>query len=673
MFNLLRRIHFTPKSLPFLLLWASLLSFGILVPFMGIFADDWPFLFVEHVGGFKGVVNFISWVRPFGAYLFALVTSLFGQQLWAYHIFLLLMRAVDALLFYWILKLLWPKQTLPAVWAALLLVVFPSFKQQPLALEYAPHFITLGLLFFSMAGMILAVQKKGAVWLWWLLSILSAFNLFFVEYFAGLEALRPILIWLALGTEGLKGRERLRKTISNWLPFIGVALIFILWRVFGLGFVSFQPELIQDSGVPLTAKLLALIQTVLADVVRVAFGTWIQVFSFPEGQRALLLYGAIVVAAFVSITFYLLKFQSNGVENPQTNTTKNMSWQLQWILLGIFAMLIAGWPFWITNIPLSLDFPYDRVTLPFIPGACLLLGGLLGYLGRHRLQSVLLGILVSLSIGLHFQNANTFRKEWDVFKSFFWQMSWRIPDLEDGTLFSMDNQAFNYHVDKFYAPLINWTYRPDLKDVKVPLYLLDFYKLWERYDLLNESDIPIDGQYGTIHFKGSSDNLLLIAYDPPGCLRVLSEDDFGLVELPENLADSLGLSNLSRIKLDSETAAQPPAFFGKEPAHDWCYYYEKADLARQSENWAQVVAYGEEAQAKGLSPSYPAEWIPFIYGYAQSGDVEKAYTLSLPLAENAFFHNGICRTWEAIEGELASNNNSAEEIHHFQVQLNCEP
>jgi len=673
MFKLLRNLCFTPKSLPAFLLWTGILAFAVLVPFLGIFADDWPFLYVENVGGFMGVVHFISWVRPFGAYLFALVTSLFGQHLWAYHVFLLLMRVLDALLLYWILKLIWPKQTLPAVWVAALLVIFPSFKQQPLALEYAPHFITLGLFFLSLGSMIKAVNKAKPGWFWWLLSILTAFNLFFVEYFTGLEALRPVLLWLALCTMGIKGKERLRKTFLAWLPFIGVSLVFLVWRVYGLGFVSFQPELIQGADIPMGAKIAALLGTIFKDVIKVAFGTWVQIFSFPPGKRALLMYGALVAVAFVSVTFYLLKFKDADEDSSSTAIDKTFPWQLQWILLGFFAMLVAGWPFWITNIPLSLDFPYDRVTLPFIPGACLLATGLIGLLRLRWLQSILLGVMISLSIGLHFQNANNFRKEWEVFKPFFWQLSWRVPSLEKGTILSIENQALNYHVDKFYAPLINWTYYPEQTDTVVPLYIFDFYKLWERYDLLNESDIPIKTKYGSIHFSGSSDDLLLIAYNPPGCLRVLDAEDRSLIELPQNMIDSLGLSQMDRIISDPASPARPPSFLGTEPAHDWCYYFEKADLASQNGDWEQIVSLGNEAQANGFSPAYPSEWVPFIKGYVHTGDLEKAHELSKPLAENDFFHNGICNVWQMIKNESANNPSLEEDIHHIQVDLNCTP
>jgi len=30
--------------------------------------------------------------------------------------------------------------------------------------------------------------------------------------------------------------------------------------------------------------------------------------------------------------------------------------------------------------------------------------------------------------------------------------------------------------------------------------------------------------------------------------------------------------------------------------HGWCYYYQKANLARQQGDWEQVIALGREAE-----------------------------------------------------------------------------
>ena len=45
----------------------------------------------------------------------------------------------------------------------------------------------------------------------------------------------------------------------------------------------------------------------------------------------------------------------------------------------------------------------------------------------------------------------------------------------------------------------------------------------------------------------------------------------------------------------NELRAQLPIFYGPEPERDFCYYFEKAELARQFKDWDSVVKYGESA------------------------------------------------------------------------------
>ena len=71
-----------------------------------------------------------------------------------------------------------------------------------------------------------------------------------------------------------------------------------------------------------------------------------------------------------------------------------------------------------------------------------------------------------------------------------------------------------------------------------------------------------------------------------------------------------------------------PEIFGLEPEHDWCYYFQKGDLARQTGDWKTAIALYKEAQKKGLAPSFGTEYIPFIEAYAQTGDWKNADKLT---------------------------------------------
>ena len=85
--------------------------------------------------------------------------------------------------------------------------------------------------------------------------------------------------------------------------------------------------------------------------------------------------------------FYLIKLTHSDIENSDNNAAvSNKNWGRQVTLIGIFTLLVAGWPFWITELPVDLAFPYDRFTLAFMLGACLLVVGLLEWLVKQTFK-----------------------------------------------------------------------------------------------------------------------------------------------------------------------------------------------------------------------------------------------------------------------------------------------
>ena len=57
---------------------------------------------------------------------------------------------------------------------------------------------------------------------------------------------------------------------------------------------------------------------------------------------------------------------------------------------------------------------------------------------------------------------------------------------------------------------------------------------------------------------------------------------------------------------------QIPEIFGAEPPHTWCYYFEKADLARQLQDWQSVLQLEKQAREHGFTPKFGPEYVPFI-------------------------------------------------------------
>ncbi|HAV78106.1 MAG TPA: hypothetical protein DCX53_12220, partial [Anaerolineae bacterium] len=146
--------------------------------------------------------------------------------------------------------------------------------------------------------------------------------------------------------------------------------------------------------------------------------------------------------------------------------------------------------------------------------------------------------------------------------------------------------------------------------------------------------------------------------DPPSCLRLLEPDldSNNRFILDESLMrEASALSNADRIT--AQQTAVLPAIYGPEQEHGWCYYFQKADLARQMGEWGEVVTLGEKAFALDDFPNNPVERFVFIEGYTHTGDWKRALQLSRESYRVSKEYVGplLCQLWKRIEAETAQS------------------
>jgi hypothetical protein len=341
------------------------------------------------------------------------------------------------------------------------------------------------------------------------------------------------------------------------------------------------------------------------------------------------------------------------------------------ILTGIYSLLVAGWPIWVPKIPVTLIFAWDRATLPFILGVSFIVAGVVNLIPWSRLQVVVLAVLIALSAGLMFQNANLFRKEFTILKQFYWELSWRAPGLKKGTVVVIAESPFNYHVDTSLTPLLNWTYAPQSASLNLPYLVYEYHKIATKYSTELEKNIAVQQRIYNYDFSSSSSSLLIIAYDPPGCLRVLTPQEGDQLLMPASFKQELDLSNPGLILDDENSPVQPPAVLGGSPARDWCYYFEKADLADQQGNWEEVAKIGKEAIQASLKPQYPSELVVFIEGFAHTGDWSRAHEFAKTMVKDPFFRSAACDTWSKLEQDMSSSPDSLKILSGYKNEFGC--
>jgi hypothetical protein len=100
----------------------------------------------------------------------------------------------------------------------------------------------------------------------------------------------------------------------------------------------------------------------------------------------------------------------------------------------------------------------------------------------------------------------------------------------------------------------------------------------------------------------------------------------------------MNLSRLSHPEQVMADSSSVPAgsllkILGPEPKNQWLYFYQKAELQRQLQNWAAVAELGDEVRLEGAEPKDPSEWFPFIDAYTRTRRYRTAASISINLLD----------------------------------------
>jgi hypothetical protein len=273
--------------------------------------------------------------------------------------------------------------------------------------------------------------------------------------------------------------------------------------------------------------------------------------------------------------------------------------------------------------------------------------------------------------------AMDYRQDWTVQRDFFWQLVWRIPGLEPGTLLLTPEMPFRFVTDNSLTAPINWIYAPKNTSRQMPFILANVDARLDTWLSSLDEGTEIDSPYRATFFKGSTSQALLIYYAPPRCLKVFDPAiDYLWPNKPNYLDQALQLSRPELILTEANPPAWlPPALFGSEPDPDWCTYFEKAELARQKHDWETVVQLGDQALAleKKFSKETAPELIPFIEGYAHTGQWDKAVKLSRQANKVQEKTTPIlCLLWQNIQVSTEATSEQQAAVDEIQSSLKCE-
>jgi hypothetical protein len=653
--KLLKDFSIPNWMIPVFLALLCFFSFGILIPWLGFYWDDWAKILVYRLQGSEYYWPYYVGDRPLSAWTHVFFTPILGVTPAAWQYFVLGLRFLSAWGVYVLLTQLRPENRVQAGVAAGIFAVYPLFSQQAIAVTFHQQWLQFMLIIFSFIFMVKAVRTKHHKFVWMVLSILfSILQLSVTEYFAPLELLRPYILWFAINNKHTV-KEKFEKTLINWLPYLILIAVYIIWRLFLMPLPGDDPyktetlfNFFQEPGTTLTW----LMKTLVVDLSFIFMGNWSTALEtrliLPLSLSFMAVtFGSIVIGAISAIFLHFFPKQ-------EVNEPRNSSWTRMAVTIGLVGALLGPIPAWVTQRQVVFDFHSDRYALPAILGLSILTAGIIEWLGRTRIQKVVLaGLIIMLGSGYQLRTAIDYRNVWNQQMRLYWQMHWRAPQLKNPTaVYSEYELVPNQGLFSMSAAL-NQLYpqdeNPDLLDFW-------FFTLRPKFNSGAPASVSVSNNstFRTLQYIGNSPNTLMTHLDPThgNCLWILRPEDKYNPYLPELPGEMLALSNLERIIPDEIMGYPPAELFGNEPDHDWCYAFQKAELAWQFEEWQRVVEIGNQLKTDGITPisgvaNSPREWWPFIVGYAKNGDVREAITISQQsLEQDKRYHEAICAIWK---------------------------
>lgn len=624
----------------------ALLTYGPFLPQLGFFRDDWYILWAGETLGPAALVRMFTIDRPFVGLVYSAAYSILHTDALAWQVFSLSLRLGGALAFLWMLRRILPRHPFAATSAAALFVLYPGFLQWPNGMDYFQHALAAGSGVASLALTVAAVQSRTrrAQAAFTVASLGTALVcLLMREYMIGYEGFRIGLLWF-LGRDLERRRsDTLRGVFARWVPYLVLVLGFVVWRlaIFHGGRPStdvsnlLEPFLVR----PLT-ELAKGVLTAVQDSFETAVMAWVVPlygFLLRADPRSILLSLALAGTAVGILATFAFATERHV---SRTRDPDAPSWAGPCVALAAVAIFAAVLPPAFSGRDVHWHSGFDRFTLHASAAVAMGVVAAAHAWLRPKVRVYALLTLVGVSAVTQFHNGVHWAGFWEAERQVWWQLSWRAPQLEPGTLLLVDLPVDGYLEDYESWGPSNLIYYPESPTVRVTSEVLS-----ERVVAkLQFGDRDQRGMRELIGFSRDYTHALVLSLiSTNSCLHVL---DSRRLEVPEGAESLVRLvarySRIGQVRTDDPTHIPSSALFGPEPAHDWCFYYQQASLARQRGDWSEIVRLGEEARDQGLKPADRTEWMPFLEGYVYAGDIARAREIALLIRDIESIRHAQC-------------------------------
>lgn len=591
----------------------------------GFFWDDWSQLLLHEKYGDDVFPKYFSYDRPFSAWTHILFFPLCGNSFVRWHSLFSLIRYAGIGVTWLMLRKICSKNDIIPDVTVLLLSVCPLFSQYHISIAYSQHYIDWTLFMISILLLIEAAEKKGALSI--VLCVLSllctAAHLSITEYFAFQELLKPvILLCFDIGRSKKKNKGLSLLSAAVFFVYVLIRSQIAQWDP---NFNANTPRLLELLKNDMPAAIMSGIKNTVSDLYYLFIGFTGKLLS--KDPSVFFTKSGILVAAvsfiFTSLVFAYLSFYDKLHQSKKT---------ARLFILAVFGIITGIVPFWVMNENFfaSVDPAHaDRCFLAAMPWFCLFISVLLYLLfpekKRFSAAAAAAVLVFSFSFMLDSRQAVYETKKQ---QRFFSQFNERVPGLLGDTAIVSDYPVFEANGNFSTSSALNLIYADQnlSMDKNLPVWMFGSYGKY----IDNNRFFSVQKR----NYSFSSSDFIYIIADHPfsNCVWFPIPEDIGAPYLSDEQISWIRNSNLKNIDTAMSSSSLDASVFGEIPTGSWCSYYQRASLLRQKKDWNGLTELYAEVTSSGYSPenvssNSPFEWVPFIVGLRNSGEISAAERL----------------------------------------------
>jgi hypothetical protein len=545
-----------------------------------------------------------------------------------------------------------------------LFLLFPGFFWWVSGFEFQPYVLSVSLEVLSIAFTLKAVGPAafsrrvgwiaGAIVLGWIYLAL-------VEYAIGMELFRFLCVYLALKRQkrNISFIKIVQKTIRSAGVFLVIPLGFVIWYQFLFDNwrkaqdAARQLSQLLDSPANLFLSVLRLVESTF----NVSLLAWTVPFSnhYFAGRISQILIGLIFTVLAILMVILAHSFLAQPTENGQETVVHEWGkWQADAIVFGLIGTIGGVLPVVMANRLATFD-RYSHYMLPASLAGALFIGGWLFFIYPKTLRLITLSMVIGFASLTHHALAVEAINEQKSIREFWWQVVWRAPLISDDSLLVVVYPGVYYgDGDEVAWGPANFIYYPQPQQkipVRVTLAAIRMESESMRKVVLGSGvDSATDRVIKWNSIAYNYENVLVLTQPSSvSCMHALDNkwpgisiyDDYFILAASKN-------SKIENIMTSGVAPAPPPYVFGEEPEHDWCFYFQQADLARQNGNWEEVIRIDKKINKLGISPGDPIEWTPFLQAYAVLGDAEGIRQIAKLVKKEEFYKEQSCQNLRAL-------------------------